>query len=126
MQKIDIDFFLILVAAIAQWALTLFWYSSWFQEKAHSNSTKTKQVKKQVGVFVAGVVLALFLAIIEGFIGVMTTADGVIVGLGVALGLIGTTKMQEAFFKKISWKGYCSDLIFWIISLILMGGILAV
>ncbi len=128
MQKIDVDFFTVFIAAILQWILVLFWYSPLFNRRLSSKHSfdSYKTFRFQVSSFFIGLVLAFFLAIIEGFVGVMSTSDGILVGVFMAFGFIATTQMAPVFRNALSWKTYCFDMGFWFVSFIVMGGILAI
>lgn len=76
--------------------------------------------------FLLGIVIAFFLSIVEGFFGVMSTSDGIIIGLFTAVFFVGTTSMPSVIQNHIKWRDYFFHLGFWMVSFIVMGGILAV
>ena len=125
----------VLVAAIATMALGFLWYSPtlfgepWMKLMGFTKESMEK-AKKNMGPmyglsFVATLVMALVLAYVVKFVGAMTLAGGLKTGFGMWLGFVGPVQMTDVIFGGKSWKLYKINTGYQLVSLVLMGAILA-
>ena len=126
---IALDYLTILIATIISMILAFLWYSPIFFGNIWLRLAKVEKCKmhwsKVAFSFVNTYIQALFLAIVEGYFAATSFWDGVIVGFIVWLGFIATTQLSGILWAKKSFKLYLLDNGFWVLSYMIMGGILA-
>ncbi len=149
MMELDVNYVAILVAGIANMALGAFWYSpAGFGEKWMKLSKITKadiekakpNMGKMYGItFLGALVMALVLAHVVPLVmdEVVNAAEraltqGEIVGVGALtgammwLGFVATVSLGGSTWGKRPWALYWLDAGYWLVSLAIMGVILAV
>ncbi|HSW72807.1 MAG TPA: DUF1761 domain-containing protein [Chlamydiales bacterium] len=124
METIDIDFLTALVAAIIYMLLGAFWYSPLMFGKLW----KTKNIKHKwtrfLIAFISAYVMAIFLSIVEAYMGSASTMDGIYIGIGIWLGFIVTTHLPYLLWKNEPFSQYLANMGFYFCGYAIMGGII--
>jgi hypothetical protein len=134
-----INFWSVLVAAIATMVLGFLWYSPflfanpWMRLMGVDPNDKAKlaEMQKSAGKlyglsFVASIVSALVLAKIIVITSVNTIPYGIKIGFAVWLGFVTTVQLTGAFFGKQPSKLYLINTGYQLVCYLVMGAILAV
>ncbi len=124
METIDIDFLTALVAAIIYMLLGAFWYSPLLFGKLW----KTKKIKHKwlrfLIAFIAAFIMAIFLSIVEAYMGSASTMDGIYIGIGIWFGFIVTTHLPYLLWKTETPSQYFANIGFYFCGFAIMGGII--
>ena len=126
-----VDLLTVFIAAIIFVILSGFWYSSflfgdiWLRLK----NIKKRDVKGKALFFLGRLLIALvigyFLAFFEGYLGVSSFWDGVIAGFLIWVGFILTVQITNFLWVPQGFKLFLIDTSFWLVSLLIMGGVIA-
>ncbi|MEK7084115.1 MAG: DUF1761 domain-containing protein [Patescibacteria group bacterium] len=136
MSGIELNYLAILVSAAATIALGMLWYSALFGKQwialmgwteEQMKQAKQKSMGKSYALMMAtALVKAYVLAMIVGFSGSATLATGLLTGFWVWLGFVATVSMGSVLWEGKSWKLYVLNNGYDLVSLLVMGGVLAV
>lgn len=135
MPIIEINYWAVLVGGLIQMVLGFLWYGPLFGKIWMKLSGRTKESieaeKKGMGLsyflmLVASLLTAYTLAHIVGYAHADTMMAGLQAGFWTWLGFIATTTLSSVFFDKKPWALYCLDNAYRLLSLLLMGWVLAV
>ena len=132
MPEVDINLLAVLVAAVINMAVGMVWYSPvlfgsvWLAEIGKK--------PEEIGDGKTGYVIATFSAIIMAYVlahfvqyvGATSLVQGVQTGLWAGLGFVATTFATEHVFNGKTLKLYFINAGYHVVSLVLMGGLLAV
>lgn len=128
----DLDWLAVLVAAAAYYALGTLWYSNLLfgrqyraalgQPDEPATPPATALVVNFIGWFIAAIALGL----ISIAIGVDDIWDGIVLGLVVAIGFIGTTQVVNQFYGAGNPKLMPINAPYTLLGYALMGAVLAV
>ncbi len=136
----EINYLAVLVAAIASMVLGAWWFSpagfgkAWMKEMGFTKEDMEKAKKKGMGksyaiMFVGSLVMA---GVLDHVITVSQQVSdfpelkhGLIIGFGMWLGFIATVGLGMVLWNNKSWKLYCITMGYWLVLLLVMGGILS-
>lgn len=127
-----INYLAVLVASIIGYAIPMIWYSPklFGKEWQKLSGVNMKDMKPSPAVMIAGfvatIVFNVVLAVVIGYSGVTTFALGAGIGAMLWLGFIATTLLNGVFYQKMPMKLYWINSIPYLISMAIVGGILAV
>jgi archaellum biogenesis protein FlaJ (TadC family) len=112
MENIQMDWLVIVIAAVVNMVIGFFWYSKWlfgplWHKLAHESEKKKRDNTAQIYWFITSLVMAFFLAFFEGYLGVTTVSDGMFVGFCIWLGFVATTQISC-----VIWSGRPLQLFF--------------
>ena len=133
---INVNYLAILVAAVASFALGWLWYSPalfakiWMSEMGMTPEKMAAMPKsgmaKQFSLsFLGGLIMAWVLAVLISRVGANSLIGGLKLGAFVWLGFIATVQMSDILFGGKSKKLYLINTGYNLVSLLLMGVILA-
>ena len=92
------------------------------------NDIKTKDVRNKVLAiflnFLVAIILSYFISLLEIFFDVTSFWDGVIAGFIVYLGFVFPTQITKVVWVKKTFKLFLVDNVCWLLSIMVMGGIL--
>lgn len=136
MVLVAVNWIAVLIAAVVAMAIGAFWYSksafgtSWAKELGWSESEMAKRAKEAGGKsyalgFVAALVTAYIMAQFVSLAGATTIGSGVLVGFWVWLGFYATTQLGGILWEGKSQKYFTINVGYWLVNLLVMGGILA-
>ena len=125
---VHIDFLTVIVAAVVYMIIASLWYSSYLFGNIWTKLQGKKNIRKRFPAFLfnflAALVLSYFLSLVEIYLGTTSFWDGVIAGFIVYFGFIFTTQIISVIWEKNSFKIFLIDNLFFMLSLMVMGGIL--
>lgn len=104
MEDMQMDWLVIVIAAVLNMVIGYFWYSKWLFGPAwatlskHSGKDMQPSGKTLVLSFITSLVIAFFLALFEGYLEVTSVTDGMFVGFLLWLGFVATTQ-----FASVIW-----------------------
>lgn len=129
----DVNFWAILVAALANMAIGFFWYSpkvfgdQWAEEALHKKIEECKcSVWHIVGAFIIALIMAWVISLIVHWMHIMNVAQGAALGFFFWLGFIATTHLSGVIWGSTPLKVYIINVCYWLLSLIVVTGILSV
>ena len=133
----DINYLAVLVAAIVAMVIGALWYSpilfgkiwmklSGFTKKDLKKAKEKGMAKSYTIGFLASIVTAYVLAIFINFSQVSSVMDGVVIGALAWLGFIATTMLGIILWEGKPVKLYLINVSQYLVSLVVMGAILAV
>ncbi len=129
MNTVQVDLLTVVVAAMLNMIIGFFWYSKWLfgpewmkEHKVHPESKHMKSA--MVYAFIASLVIAYFLALFEGYVGVTTVTDGMFVGFCAWLGFVATTQISSVIWCRHSFKGFLIDTSGKLLSFLVMSGVI--
>lgn len=135
MEEVDINLFAVLVAAIANMALGAFWYSPvlfakrWIAlmkvSEAEINEMKKGAPRAYALSFIGALVMSYVLAHIVDYAQATTIVGGVESGFWLWLGFVATTGSASVLFEGRPAGLYLINSGYYLVSLIVMGMILA-
>ncbi len=125
----------ILVAAIVGYVIGALWYSpmlfgkSWmkfmkFKRKDIEKAKEKGMIGAYIATFIGNVVMAYVLFMVVDAMGAVNWIDGAIVGFWLWLGFLATTMLGIVFWQGKPWGLYLLNSIQYLVSLMVMGGIL--
>ena len=135
---VDINYLAVLVAAIAAMAIGFLWYGPLFGKvwirlmgfdklnKKEMDKMKEKGKKSMPIAFVVSLIMSYILAHFVDYTQAATFADGAIAGIWLWLGFIATVQIGSVLWEGKPVKLYIINTLHYLVTLIVMGGILAV
>ena len=137
MHMHSLNWFAILVAAIATMVVGFLWYSPllfakpWMREMGYdpNDKAKTQEMQKSAGPayagsFVASLISAFTVALILHAIRADSVHDGLITGFHIWLGFVATVQFTGALFAKQSMKLFAINTSYQLVCYLAMGAIL--
>ena len=128
MEDIQIDWLVILIAAVLNMVMGFLWYSKWLfgplRERFESHSHKEMTGKIYVFGFLISLVIAFFLSFFEAYLGVTTVSDGMFVGFLFWLGFVFTTQISSVIWGKHPVQLFLIDTGFKLFSFLVMSGLI--
>lgn len=122
----------IVVAAIAQFVVGWIWYGPLFGKTWMSMMGMSQQSMSREGMgktmvlsFVGSLVTAAVLSMLVGWMGAKTLGAGIAAGFWAWLGFVATVTLGAVLFAKMSWNLYILNNAYQLVSLAVMGAILA-
>jgi len=133
---VDVNALAVLVAAVIQFAIGSLWYSNilfgnaWMRylgiDKKKLNSAQKKSMTgSYILVFVGALVLNFVLAYIVKYMTASTFEQGMVAGLMVWIGFILTSMLGMTLWEGKSYKLYLINVFYYLVSLLITGGLLA-
>lgn len=130
MEYVQIDWLVVVLAAILNMVIGYFWYSKWIfgplwtkyakrSEKEMSGNGKTL-----VLTFIVSLVTAFFLAFFEAYLGVTTVTDGMFVGFLLWLGFVATTQIGPTIWCHKPFKLFLINSGYKLIAFLVMSGLI--
>lgn len=127
---IHVDFLTVLIAAVVYMIISIFWYSPYLFGNLWMKLKKLEKAdirKKPIALalnFVFALLLSYFLSLIEIFLGATSFWDGVIAGFLLYIGFVLPTQIIGVVWVKNTFKVFLIDNVCWMLSMMVMGGIL--
>ena len=133
MSQVVINFWAVIAAAVSNMILGAVWYSpalfatQWMRliGKSKEDIMKEGPGKAYGQAFVCALVTAYVFAHFIGYAGASTAVQGLQAGFWAWLGFVATTTAAMSIFEKRSWKLYAINNGYNLVSLMIMGVILA-
>lgn len=136
MPQWELNYFTIFLAAIVEYVLGAFWYSPllfgkmWMKEmnitKESIEKMKDKMWKSYLMTFVGALIMAVALNYFIDALQVTLFVSGALIGVIVWFGFIIPKSMSGVLWCGQSMKLFLIDSAYYLVSFVLMGGILAV
>ncbi len=135
METIIVNYWAVLVAAIAQMIIGALWYSPVLFRKQwmslmnlteESMKSKKKAQRGYVLMFVSALVMCYVLAHFVVYTKATTMLDGMLTGFWLWLGFIATVTLGGFLWEGKSFKLYLLNVTYWLVTLVVTGAILAV
>jgi len=136
METIIVNYWAVLVAAIAQMIIGALWYSpvlfgkQWMSMmNLTEESMKSKKKEAQRGyvlMFVLAVVMCYVLANVVVYAKATTMLDGMLTGFWLWLGFIATVTLGGFLWEGKPFKLYLLNVTYWLVTLVVTSAILAV
>ena len=135
MQNVSINYLAVLVAGIVNMGIGFLWHGPLFGKqwmalmrlkKDSMKSMKITPVQAMVGGFIAALVMSYVQAEIIGFSQSVTFAEGMLSGFFVWLGFIATVLIGRVLWEGKPFKLLAITSGYWLVTLVINGGILAV
>ena len=130
MDVIQIDWRVVIIAAVLNMVIGFFWYSKWLFGTIWAKMAHLSQKKfdgKNMAIVYQGIislVIAFFLAFFETYLGVTTVTDGMFVGFCAWLGFVATTQIGAVIWTDTRFKLFLIDTGGKLLSFLVMGGII--
>jgi len=122
----------IVIAAIAQFIIGWIWYGPLFGKTWMSMMGMSQQSMSREGMrktmtltFIGSLVTAAVLSMLVGWMGAKTLSAGIAAGFWAWLGFVATVTLGGVLFAKMSWNLYILNNAYQLVSLAVMGAILA-
>lgn len=128
----DVNFFAILVAALAKMVIGAFWYSPkvfgefWAKESGLKCEDCKAGVIQYIVMFLSCLVTAWVLALIVNWMHVQNLAQGVALGFFIWLGFVATTQLSAVLWGRQPIQVYLVNNAYLLLSIVVMSGILTV
>ena len=137
MPQADINYLAVIVVAAVNMGLGAFWYSmsgfgkQWMKlsgiTKEDIEKAKKAGMSKSYAISTAGsLVMAYVLSYIVDFSQTQTIIAGMLSGFWVWLGFVATVLLGSVLWENKSWNLYAINTCYYLVSLIIMGAILAI
>lgn len=98
----DLNWLAVIVAAVAYWVLGAIYYNDAVMGKQWKAATGVEEMKPNaqqiLGNLVLNFIAAIALALIAHMIGAENVGDGIVLGLVVSFGFIGTNRINEGLY----------------------------
>lgn len=130
MENIQIDWSLVVIAAVVNMIIGWIWYSKWLFGPAWAKLSKhSEKEMKGSGVtvfygFLISLVTAYFLAFFGGYLGVTSVTDGMYVGFLFWLGFVATTQISSVVWCKKPFNLFVLNTAYKLLSFLVMSGII--
>ncbi len=133
MQSVDLNWWAVLVAGILNMVVGAIWYApavfgkTWMKELGMKpGAGMSSSMGKAYGItFVGALVMAYVTAMVVGFSGAATIADGLVVGFWLWLGYAVTIPLNDVVFGKKTTTLYMLNVFYYLIVLLLSSAMLA-
>ena len=134
MVQIEINILAVVVGAIINMVIGMLWYGPLFGKqwmalmgfrKEDMGKMKASAMKAYVGAFVGALIMAYVLAHFVKVGQAGTTMDGAQIAFWAWLGFVATVGLGGVLWEKRSWSLYCFNMAYQLVSLLVMGAILA-
>jgi hypothetical protein len=132
MYETRIDWVVVLIAAVLNMLVGFLWYSKWLfanewmkHHKITENDLKKMGASCMLWGFIVSLVIAYFIALFEGKLGIANVTDGMFFGFCIWLGFVATTQISGVIWNKQPLKMFLIDTSCKLVSLLVMGGVIA-
>lgn len=130
MEYGHIDWIAVVIAAVLNMVIGFFWYSKWLFGSAWIKLSKLNEKELHVDAktlamtFVASFMIAYFLSLFEGALGVTTVTDGMFVGFLFWLAFVATTQISCYIWGKKPFQLFLIDTGYRLLSFLVMSGLI--
>ena len=131
--SVDINYLAVVGAAVASMIIGFLWYGPLFgnQWKKLMNFTdksmkKMTPVQAMIGGFISTLIMSYILAHFIDYTQAATFMDGAVAGIWLWLGFIATVQIGSVLWEGKPLKLYAINTLHYLVTLVIMGGILAV
>lgn len=128
MDPIQIDLFTVFIAAALNMIIGFFWYSKWLfgptWEKLNKAKMDASNRMSLLYAFICSLVIAYFLALFEGYLGVTSVTDGMFIGFCLWLGFVATTQISAVIWCKGSFLLFVLDSGYKLLTFLVMSGVI--
>lgn len=129
MDNIQIDLLTVFIAAVLNMLIGGLWYSKWLFGPMWMKCEKVNEKDccckiSFVYGFIASLVIAFFLALFEGYLGVTTVSDGMFVGFCIWLGFVATTQISAVIWGRAPLKLFALHSGYRLLSYLVMSGVI--
>lgn len=127
-----VNYLALLVVVIINVVLGMFWYSNagfgkpWKRLMGIKEAKKKGMAKRYIGMIVTAAIMLFVLAIFVNYANAYTFMEGSLVGIFAWIGFIATTMFGTVLWDGKSLKLYWINSIYYLVSFIINGGILAI
>jgi hypothetical protein len=127
----EVNFLAVIVATIVNCILGMLWYSPrlfgtvWAKEHSFEPSSLKATPWHFISAIAVSFVTVYFFALLIHWIGIVKITEGVKLGIIVWTGFIATTHFSGVIWARKPWMVYVIDASFQLVSMIIMGAILA-
>lgn len=137
MQSVDVNYIAVLVAGVVAMILGSLWYSpilfgnAWMKLGGFNMKDMDKAKKKGMGklyfaMFIGALICAYVLAHMVSYAGAVSFTDGMMEGFWLWLGFIAPVLLGSVLWESKPVKYYLINVSYWLVLLLINGGILAV
>lgn len=129
MNEVYVDWLAVVVAAALNMLIGFVWYSKrlfgpiWMKHHARAPEGKPT-AKTLLYAGIASLVTAYFIAFFEGYVGVTTVSDGMVVGFCLWLGFVATTQVNAVLWEKAPFQLFLVHTGSKLLSFLVMGGVI--
>ncbi len=127
-MEVQIDLLTVFIAALLNMLIGFFWYSKWLFGPSW---LKLQEIKKESlsneSVFyelIVSLIIAYFLALFQGYLGITTVTDGMFVGFLFWLGFVATTQISQVLWAKRPFQLFLLDTGYKLLSFLVMSGVI--
>jgi hypothetical protein len=130
MEEMQIDWLVVVIAAVLNMVVGYFWYSKWLFGPAWAMLSKRsgKEMdpsgKALVLGFITSLVIAFFLSLFEGYLEVTTVTDGMFVGFLLWFGFVATTQFSSVIWLKKPFSLFLINSGYKLVSFLVMSGVI--
>lgn len=129
LADVTVNWGALLVAGVVNMVLGALWYSPMVFGKDWMKLMSIKEMKPNpvtmLGMFIVALLIGWVLACFVAYAGATTFGLGMEVGLMAAVGFVVLTGISGTMASKTSWNLLAINAGYWVVSLALMGGIIA-
>ena len=130
MESMQIGWLAVVVAAVVNQIIGFLWFSKWGFGQKWLKLRGMREEKKGVGSkallsFINSLVIAFFISFFEVRLEVLSIADGVLFGFLIWLGFVATTQISGVIWGKKPFELFVINTGYKLLSLLVMGGIIA-
>ena len=137
LPNVDVNYLAVLVSAIVSFIIGGLWYSpllfgnAWMKSGGFSEKNIEKAKKKGMGklyfiTFIASLLMAFVLSHFVQYLTAQTFSEGMQAGFWIWLGFIVPVLLGGVLWEGKSLKFYLINIAYWLVNLIIIGGLLAV
>jgi hypothetical protein len=132
MHHLHFNHLALLVSALIQWVVGAVWYSllfakPWMALTGHTKGERPKGAAFAMVIsFVVSLVLSLVLAHVVLWSGADNYGTGAFIGFICWMGFIAAPLLTQHLYEQRSFKLYAINAGFWLVALVISGGLLAV
>lgn len=130
MGYIQIDWLVVVIAAALNMMIGFFWYSKWLFGTPWLKLSRLSEKDMSAGAltllmaFVVSLIIAFFLSMFEGWLGITSVTDGMFMGFLLWLGFIATTQIHYFIWCKRPFQLFLIDSGYKLLSFLVMSGLI--
>lgn len=131
METIPVNWWAVLVAAVAKFLIGWVWYGvavgePWRAAVGLSHEDIKKGMGKAIPVdFIANLVMAYVLARLIGYAGAGTIVEGALIGFMAWIGFVAAVTLSTTFYEQRPLKLFLLNNIYLLVTIVVMGAIIA-
>ena len=130
MEYVQIDWLVVVLAAVINMLIGYFWYSKWIFGPLWSRYSKRSEKEMRGNgktlflTFVVSLVTAFFLAFFDAYLGVTSVTDGMFVGFLLWLGFVATTQIVPTIWFQKPIQLFMINSGYKLVSFLVMSGLI--